>query len=176
VHVTLRLAWGVWNLRSRRCFRAMRQCFADAAGRMGLRLVHFSVLGNHVHLIVEANDKEALSRGMQGLCIRLAKALNRVMGRSGPVFGDHYHSRLLRTPTEVVNAIAYVLDNHTHHYDGNAGRDPYSSAAVKDEVLEPRTWLLRIGWRRVRRAPQWVVRELSSERGRAIRGRLTAST
>jgi hypothetical protein len=109
---------------------------------MGLRLIHFSVLGNQ---------------------------------RSGPVFGDHYHSRLLRTPTEMVNAIAYVLDNYAHHYGGNAGRDPYSSAAVKDEVLEPQTWLLRIGWRRVRRAPPWALREPSSDTGRAIRSRFIAS-
>jgi hypothetical protein len=62
-----------------------------------MRLVEFSVLGNDLHLVVEADTSEALSRGMQGLCIRLAMALNRALRRTGQVFSDHYHSRLLRS-------------------------------------------------------------------------------
>jgi len=106
VLVTLRVDWHVWNLRSRRCFRAIAACFERSLGRFGLRLIEFSVLGNHLHLIVEADDTESLSRGMQGLSVRVAKALNRVMGSRGRVFADHYHARLLGTPTELVNAIA----------------------------------------------------------------------
>jgi putative transposase len=58
---------------------------AQACGRHGLRIIEFSIQGNHIHLIVEADDSDALSRGMQGLCIRMAKALNRLMDRSGPI-------------------------------------------------------------------------------------------
>src|SRR3954470_23610610 len=108
VHVTLRVADHVWNLRSRRCFVAMEACIAAMLGRFGLRIIEFTVLGNHLHLVVEADSSEALSRGMQGLCIRIAKALNRLMRKHGRVLADHYHSRLLSTPTELVNAIAYV--------------------------------------------------------------------
>ena len=114
-----------------------------------------------MHLVVEAPDERALARGMQGLGVRIAKALNRLMARKGHVFADHYHSRLLKTPTELVNAIAYVLGNHTHHY-GHAGVDPFSSAALtggrRERVLShPRTWLLRSGWRRARTRPQWLL-------------------
>jgi len=152
VLVTLRVDWHVWNLRSRRCFRAIAACFERSLGRFGLRLIEFSVLGNHLHLIVEADDTESLSRGMQGLSVRVAKALNRVMGTRGRVFADHYHARLLRTPTELVNAIAYVLGNSAHHY-GESGSDPYSSATCDRELLlgKPRSWLLRVGWRRAAR-------------------------
>src|SRR5207247_3135204 len=99
-------------------------------------------MGNHIHLIVEADTSESLSRGMQGLCIRLAKALNRLMDRSGTVFSDHFHSRILKTPTELVNAIAYVLGNHAHHFGTDDAR--YSSAALlpeqRDRVLaRPKT-------------------------------------
>ena len=165
VHVTLRVGDHVWNLRSGRSFRAIQRCLAGALGRFGLRIVQFSVMGNHLHLIVEADSSEALSRGMQGLNIRIAKALNRMMRRRGRVFADHYHSRLLPTPTELVNAIAYVLGNHTHHY-GNAGVDPFSSAALtgvrRERVLaHPMTWLLRSGWRRARTRPRWLVETLA---------------
>src|SRR5712692_9350656 len=140
VHVTLRVRETVWNLRSSRSFRRIRRAFEKARGRFGMRLIHFSVLGNHLHLIVEADDNPALSRAQQGLCIRIAKALNAMMERSGKVFDDHYFARLLRTPTELVNAIAYVLHNHLHHYgEAQAQLDPYSSASPEAQgvLLEP---------------------------------------
>ena len=155
-HVTMRVADRVWNLRSGRAFRRIRYCFRVALGRFGLRLIEFSVQGNHLHLIVEADDTLSLSRGMQGLSIRLAKSLNAMMKRSGRVFADHYHARLLRTPTELVRAIAYVLDNAARHYGPSA--DPFSSQALRIEVrleilAEPSTWLVRTGWRRARAGP-----------------------
>ena len=161
VHVTLRVAEHVSSLRSGRAFRALKECFAKALGRFGMRLIQFSIQGNHLHLIIEADSSQSLSRGMQGLCIRIAKALNRMMRRHGRVFADHYHSRILKTPAELVNAIAYVLGNHVHHFGGPRTIDPFSSAALKGEHRErllsnPRTWLLKVGWRRVRTKPHWL--------------------
>src|SRR3984893_13111971 len=158
VLVTMRVDRHVWNLRSRRCFRAITACFETSLGRFGLRLIEFSVLGNHLHLIVEADDSESLSRGMQGLSVRIAKALNRLMGARGRVFEDHYHARLLRTPTELVNGIAYVLGNSAHPYGGGARGAPFSSANCDRELLlgKARSWLLRVGWRRAARTtPEW---------------------
>ena len=157
VHVTLRLQPHVWTLRSRRSFRRIRRCFEQARGRFGARLVEYSVQGNHLHLILEAEDSVALSRGMQGLAIRLARTLNALMGRKGRVFDDHYHSRLLRTPTELVRAIRYVLGNAAHHF-GAAGADAFSSAALPKEAPElaaPVGWLLRRGTRRLALVLRW---------------------
>jgi REP element-mobilizing transposase RayT len=153
-HVTLRVGENVWNLRSGRSYRCLKDCLAPAAGRFGLRVISFSIQGNHLHFIVEADNSEALSRGMQGLCIRIAKALNAMMRRSGRVFADHYHSRLLRSPSELVRAIAYVLDNHRHHH-GEGGIDLFCSAALDEaeraKLLSlPVGWLLRAGWRRAK--------------------------
>ena len=123
-----------------------------------MRLVHFSVQGNHIHLLIEATDNRGLARGMQGLSIRIAKALNRLMRRHGSVFEDHYHSRVLRTPTEAARALAYVLGNFAHHAQtwGEAvpedEADRFSSVASNrlepSPVCESRTWLLSVGWRR----------------------------
>ena len=162
VLVTLRVAFGVWNLRSRRCFRIVEDCFAGARDRFGLRVIEFSVLGNHLHLVVEADSDLALSRGMQGLGVRIARALNRLMKRRGRVFEDHYHSRLLGSPTQLVNAIAYVLGNHAHHFGGAPSARDLFCSAVYDVVRRqtflsrPRTWLLSHGWRRARRIPPWI--------------------
>jgi len=168
----------VWNLRAKRTFRILERAFARARERNGLRLCHFSVQGNHVHLVVEARDAEALGRGMKGLSVRIARGLNRLMGRSGPVIADRYHARILRTPREVRHALAYVLKNLQHHARqwgrpvAEAVLDPYASGRWFDgwrgglrdggpgassgggltgagpPVARAHTWLLRIGWRR----------------------------
>jgi len=161
VLVTLRVATHVWNLRSRRCFRIIEEALATARERFGFRVIEFSVLGNHLHLLVEADSDVSLARGMQGLEVRIAKALNRVMERRGSVFADHYHSRLLRSPTELVNAIAYVHGNHAHHFGGPQQRDPFSSGAYdpprRERVLsDPVSWLVRHGWKRAPHVPQWL--------------------
>ena len=161
VLVTLRVATHVWNLRSRRCFRVIEQALASARERFGFRVIEFSVLGNHLHLLVDADSDASLARGMQGLTVRIAKGLNRVMERRGRVFADHYHSRLLRSPTELVNAIAYVLGNQAHHFGGPPQRDPFSSGAYdpprRERVLsDPISWLARHGWKRARHIPPWL--------------------
>jgi hypothetical protein len=65
--------------------------------------------------MVEAHDRVALSRGMQALQIRAARALNLAQDRRGRVFADRFHARILRTPTEVANVRGYVLQNLAVH-------------------------------------------------------------
>jgi len=116
IHVTLRVRPHVYNLRSRRCFRALAsRAFSVARDRFGMRLCHFGVEGNHLHLIVEATDAAALSKGMHAITIRMARALNGVMQRRGSVFADRYHAHVLRTPTELRNAVRYAVGNHAIH-------------------------------------------------------------
>jgi len=166
VHVTLRLAEGLPSLRQRATYRALLAALGGGCERFGMRLVHWSALGNHLHLMVEACGQSALSRGMQGLGVRLARALNRSWGRSGRVFADRYHAHVLRSPTEVRRVLNYVLQNARHHKIDIVGADPFSSAAWFDGWLGgergtaaaperpawlrvARTWLLAHGWRRL---------------------------
>ena len=97
-------------------------------------------MGNHIHLLVEASDRIRLARGMQGLGVRVAVRMNRMMGnRRGRVVGDRYHARILRTPSEARNARRYLLGNAHKHF-AVAGPDPYAS---QHPVTLPHTWLLR---------------------------------
>lgn len=163
VHVTLRLESGLASLRQRRSYSAVRHALARGAARFGMRLVHYSVQTNHLHLVCEAADERALGRGIKGMCVRLARALNRLWRRSGRVFADRYHCRALKTPREVRNVLAYVLRNAAHHGIHLAGPDPFSSGKWFDGWREgvqqlrgfwssplprARTWLLAQGWRR----------------------------
>ena len=152
VHVTARVRDEAARLRTRECFRVVLHAIGAARERDGFRIVHFTVQRNHLHAIVEARDEVALARGVQAVSIRIARAINRVLGRRGKVFADRYHAHALRTPTEVANAISYVLGN-SHVHAARKGRtihpeavDPLSSAANRNFVAQPTTWLLRIGW------------------------------
>src|SRR5882724_9561728 len=172
-HVTLKVREDVPSLRTVCVVREIEQTFAVGRERGEFRLVHYSLQGDHAHLIVEAKDRDSLGRGMKALGSRLARAVNRVFQRSGPVLADRYHVHVLRTPREVRSAIAYVLLNARRHA-ARAGRtlsrsfqiDPASSGRWFDgwrrrvvegagpspptarPVATPRSWLLAIGWKR----------------------------
>jgi len=167
IHVTLGLRRGIGNLRRGWLFKRI-DASVRAGHKPGFRVCHFSVQDGHIHLIVEAQDAASLSRGIQGLSIRIARKLNRALDRTGKVFADRFHSRILRTPTEVKRALNYVLNNRINHCrrKGFPGLgvwvDPFSSAAHfngwrklperppdgSSPVAKPHTWLLSKGWRR----------------------------
>jgi len=174
VHVTVKLRKGLRPLRRRQEHAALRAAFhAGCAGveRDGaFRLCHYAILNDHLHFVAEAHSRQALSRGLQGLLVRIAKALNKLWSRRGKVFADRYHDRILRTPREVRSALRYVLQNARKH--AAEGRevavpqaiDTYSSApwfdgfretitvrgleAIVRPVTDARTWMLTLGWRR----------------------------
>ena len=175
-HVTLKLSRGLPRLRSKNEYAVLRAAFAAGctgaarAASGAFRLCHYAVLNDHLHLLVEASDRRALSRGLQGLAIRIAKALNKLWRRRGTVFADRYHDRILKTPREVRNALCYVLGNGKKHAaEGrqvhvHAVIDTFTSApwfdgfreritvrgleVIARPITDARTWMLTIGWRR----------------------------
>ena len=168
MHVTVRLKEGLPSLRRRREARVLVDAFAKGCNRSGFRLNHFSIQSNHLHFIVQAQHRQGLSRGMQGLLIRIAKGLNRLWGRSGRVFGDRFHDRALKTPREVRNALAYVLNNVRRHRISVPENEPdaFSSGRWFDgwknfaarptqnvPISRARSWLLAVGWRKRGRIP-----------------------
>ncbi len=143
----------------RRSLRALR-------GRTDFRVVEYSVQSNHAHFVIEAANPAELGCGMKALGTRFARVVNRVFGRRGAVLRDRYHLRILRTPREVRNALAYVLLNVRKH---RAQRglatpptiDPASSgrwfggwaievlpARDPPVVSAARCWALSVGWLR----------------------------
>jgi REP element-mobilizing transposase RayT len=162
LHVTLRVESGLRSLRTPRAHNAVRAALAAGASRYGMRLVEYVVMTNHIHLICEVEGTVALSRGIKGLGVRIARALNRRWSRIGSVFADRYHCHVLKSPREVRNALNYVLQNAAHHKIHFAGPDPCSSGAWFDgwqrkapespfqasPLPRARTWLLTVGWRR----------------------------
>ena len=172
VHVTVRLRAGLPRLRGFELAKVLRRAFVHGCDAGVFRICQFSVQGNHIHLVCEARDKTALSRGVQGFKVRVARGLNRHWGRNGTVFDDRYHAEIMKTPRHVRNTLLYVLHNGARHGEKlprwASGIDPFSSAWYFDgwrdtrwrnglspppnedspPVAQPHTWLLATGWRR----------------------------
>ncbi len=144
VHVVLRVAKDVQPLRRRDMYRAVRGATLVVASREDFHIVHISIQGSHIHLLVEAAGKSALSRGMQAFMISAAKRMNAALTvvdpgtleprrRAGRVFSDRYHSEVISNRRQARHALAYVLNNWRKHRvdrDVTWKVDPYSSGTV----------------------------------------------
>jgi REP element-mobilizing transposase RayT len=159
LHVTLRVAPEVGCMRREVMYRAVRAATVVAAQRGRIRIVQLSIQGNHLHMLIEVEAKEALSRGLQGFQISVARNVNSVLRsadrrRKGRVFADRYHLVMIESPRQARNVLAYVLNNWRRH-----GEDRRGAA---------RAWLLDrfssacsfAGWKELGgRAPEWTLPE-----------------
>jgi putative transposase len=170
VHVTLRARFR--PLRSQFVEPTIRRAIggADRRDRDHFRIIGYSIQYDHLHLLVEASNKEALASGTKSVAVRIARGVNALVRRRGRFWADRWHGRELTSPRQVRMALVYVVANFRKHSRGavRPGIDPYSSgrwfdgwqlgpgpqgkgADVMPEsapVSRPRTWLARVGWRR----------------------------
>jgi len=135
LHITIKLKPGIKTLRKRDCYKLFRESVKQAV-LFGVSVVHYSVQSNHVHLIVESKSRTALACGMKSLCIRLAKGINNIHGTIGKIFCDRYYLHILKTPTEVKEALVYVFKNTAKAIKSKNLFDPFSSIlAFKEKDL-----------------------------------------
>ncbi len=167
VHVTVRARKGLPSFRHQHIHQMLKGVLEAQMRRRyagDFQVVHYSVQSNHLHLVIEATDKATMRSGVSGLVIAFAKRLNNLLARdNGKVWGDRYHSRDLTTPSEVRNALVYLLQNFRKHGATTYGPvvDHFSSAlrfagwstwvgSLPDPsplpARRPRTWLLGEGW------------------------------
>jgi REP element-mobilizing transposase RayT len=166
-HVTLRTVDDAPNLARDYLMKPIRKAIRESH-KGSFRIIEFNVLGNHLHLIIEAGGVGELGRGMQGFEVRLVRRLNKILKRRGKLFRTRYHNRTLSSPRDVRNTLRYVLCNRKHHdSERRFDRywiDPFSSAPWftgwaqpivhrhrSDEVrptVDATVWLLTTGWKR----------------------------
>jgi putative transposase len=157
LHVTLEVKEEVPNLRAANMTPVVSDAIGRANRRVDFRVVHLCLLGTHVHLICEADGPEALASGMKCLNATIAKAVNKRLGRKGRVLASRYHLHVLRTKTEVRNAVQYVLRNAERHglheawpgWVGGPGRGTAALGMPRPDPLSTAAWF-----------PYWAEREL----------------
>jgi REP element-mobilizing transposase RayT len=175
VHVTIRVVGNVDGLRRRDIYLALREATIVAVRREDFRIVHMSIQRDHIHLIVEADSKAALSKGIQGFAISAARQINKAITvrggerRTGKVISDRFHARPLTSPRAVRNTLSYVLNNYRHHGEDrvqpacNWRVDPFSSGPLffgwKELEDSPVLWPLRPTYHPllVRRPRTWLL-------------------
>jgi REP element-mobilizing transposase RayT len=157
VHVSMRRVKLAPSLRSERIFHAILGQLARVK-RLGVRVVHYSVQHDHLHLIVEGKNRHDLSAQMRKLFSRIALAVNAIAKRRGSLFRDRHHRAELDGPTKTRNALVYVLFNDRKHHAQNGG-------AITDELLSElderssAAWLERGDWdARARPPPEAIAR------------------
>jgi REP element-mobilizing transposase RayT len=113
--------------------KALRRSLVRCCQKLGFRVCQFSIQRDHIHLVVEAANHEALARGMQGLAISMAKGINKSLdNRRGSVFRERYRTKPVLHRKQMRHVLCYVLHNHRRHGARTPGADPYSSARYFD--------------------------------------------
>jgi REP element-mobilizing transposase RayT len=167
LHITVRLADGLPSLRRGGALKVVLAALSASSDRHGMRIVHYTIQRDHLHLLVEADDRECVARGMNALLNPLARALNKLWSRRGKVFPDRYHDEVISTPMQARNALRYVLQNGKKHgvvainsidlcssapvFDGWTERPSIASipaAPLVAAVAPASSWLLTTGWHR----------------------------
>ncbi len=169
-HVTLRSR--IRGLRNQTVLRVFaRATRLSNARKATFQIIHYSLQSTHVHLLIEARDRAALSRGMQGLAVRLARGINRVLGRrgrSGQTATTRAISARLRQCGTHSSMSSPTTASMNERFDPEsirirvargfgvgANRSPSTLDSDSRKVLDPcnppvstaQTWLLAVGWK-----------------------------
>ncbi len=128
LHISLKLKKGLPNLRT----EAFRRKFVEslgAAGRFGLHVLHYAILSNHIHLIVEAPNNKCLGAGMRSLCGRISRIVRAGSNQSisGSVFVCRYFMKVVQSPRQMRALLEYVLLNKAKHQNAIEHVDSFSS-------------------------------------------------
>lgn len=153
IHINLKVRAGTVSLRSHGVHKQFKLAIKLAQAR-GLHVIQYSIQDNHIHLICEARGNRELASGMKSFGSRFGKALLKSSRQRKPVFKGRFHMYVLKTPTEVKNALKYVLLNESKHIKTIAFVDEFSSGYAFEN------------WHKLMRVPDWMETQLHDARPR----------
>lgn len=132
LHLTIKIEKTKAGLKNKAMLKLLHHCIKKSRMK-GLRIVHYTLEFDHVHLLVEATNKETTSKGMQSFGIAFSKGINKLKCLKGRVFKTRYHFRKLNSPREIKNVLNYILGNSIKHGQSPSIITPYNSLlAVKE--------------------------------------------
>jgi REP element-mobilizing transposase RayT len=132
LHLTIKIESKKAGIKNKNILTALHHSIKKAR-ILGLRILHYTLEFDHVHLLVEADNNERLGRGMQSFGISFSKGINKIKQMKGRVFKTRYHFRKLKTLTEIKNVLKYILRNGIKHKHSSSLLNPYNSlVAIND--------------------------------------------
>jgi hypothetical protein len=111
--VTLKLQPDLPSLRSPALKASVEQAIDAGHERFGMRLLRYSLDKDGLSLVVTAPNRRALSRGIQGISVRIARAVNRKLERKGRLFADRYEAELVARASKKAKAPAAKVARRT---------------------------------------------------------------
>lgn len=134
MHLTMKVGPDVPSLRRPEVVERFR-ALQEIARERGVRTIAHQVMDDHIHWAVLPASAAALRDATRVVLGLLARFLNRLFGRRGPIFVDRYWSVCCKTAKHFWIMLCYVLKNAvTAGFRVRRGRlDPYG--AVDEETL-----------------------------------------
>lgn len=130
--LTIKVRENKADIQSKRMLKRLHHAIYRARLK-GLRIIHYTLEYNHVHLLVEAGNHEILHKGMQALGISLSKSINRLKNKKGAVYKHRYHFRQISSPRDLRNVVNYILNNGIKHKRCDTRENPYNSLGIQRE-------------------------------------------
>jgi REP element-mobilizing transposase RayT len=133
LHLTIKVRDNKADIQSKRILKALHYAIKRARLK-GLRVLHYTLEYNHVHLLVESVDNKILHKGMQAFGITIAKAINKIKKTKGTVYKNRYHLRLINSPKQLKNALHYIFSNGIKHKRTDSRIDLFNSMIAEEKM------------------------------------------
>lgn len=126
LHFTIKVRENKADIKNKRLLKILHHAIKRARLKK-LKVLHYSLEYNHVHLLVEARDNQIIHQGMQAFGISFAKAINKIKFLKGRVYKNRYHFRKITSLRDYKNVLLYIFRNGIKHKRTQSLFDPYNS-------------------------------------------------
>lgn len=133
LHLTIKVRENKADIKSKRILKALHHAIIRARLKR-LKVIHYTLEYNHVHLLVEVQDHKVMHQAMQALGISFSKAINKVKSVKGSVYKHRYHLRKLKSSRDLKNVLHYIFNNGVHHRRTASILDPYNSIMAETRL------------------------------------------
>jgi REP element-mobilizing transposase RayT len=139
LHLTIKVKENKADIQNKRILKTLHYAIRRARLK-GLKIVHYTLEYNHVHLLVESVDNKILHKGMQAFGITIAKAINKIKRTKGAVYKNRYHLRVIDSPRQLKNVLHYIFSNGVKHKRTKSQIDLFNSMIAEEKlnVLYPK--------------------------------------
>lgn len=134
LHLTVKIKKNKAGIKNKSVLRILRRAILNAR-RQGLRVIHYSLEYDHIHLLIEADNNHILNKGMQSFGVTFSKAINRMRKLKGGVYKHRYHFRQISSSKELKNVLGYIFTNGIKHKTANDIVNPYNSIRAEMKFL-----------------------------------------
>ncbi len=126
LHLTIKVKKKKAEIKNKSVLKILKRAILNAR-KQGLRVIHFSLEYDHVHLLIEADNNLILGKGMQAFGVTLSKAINRLKKLKGGVYKHRYHFRQISSTRELKIVMNYIFTNGLKHGTAKSILNPFNS-------------------------------------------------